>query len=422
MKSDSHEKRKRSARTGERAGDRELEARRRSEKARKVAAPIENGIERVGARAPKSRSNVVAVARAEADASARNAESSDRGRKHDPYTVPEEVSRRFVNVGKTFYFPDGARAFTDHGRKLSTPSENTEVIRSLVSIAQSRGWKAVRVSGTDAFRRAAWFAAGEVGLSVQGFVPSELERAQLARKLSARAISDRTGSMSRKTSTRDAAGLSEKGNGNANGQNDALRGRLLEHGRAPYRHREGEPMSYYVKLRTANGQREVWGVDLERAIVQSLSQPRIGDEVALVRSRREPVTVKRRERDSHGKVIGEQERQVHRNQWKIETQSFFEARARAASVLRDPAVNAKQATAMHPELTGTYMSLRAAELASKRMRDREERARFVEAVRSAMADSVERGEPLAPVKLKERTVGRGAKVGERTRAPAHVLG
>src|SRR5262245_5270872 len=51
-------------------------------------------------------------------------------------TVPEDVLRRFVQVGHTYYFPDGAHAFTDRGKRLTTPSENTEVIRSLVTIAQ----------------------------------------------------------------------------------------------------------------------------------------------------------------------------------------------------------------------------------------------------------------------------------------------
>jgi hypothetical protein len=58
-------------------------------------------------------------------------------------TVPPEIERRFVRVGREFYFPDGARAFSDRGRKLTTPSENTEVIRSLIEIARARGWQSL---------------------------------------------------------------------------------------------------------------------------------------------------------------------------------------------------------------------------------------------------------------------------------------
>ena len=44
-------------------------------------------------------------------------------------SVPEHVRKRFVQVGKHYYFADGARAFTDRGGRLTTPSENTEVIQ-----------------------------------------------------------------------------------------------------------------------------------------------------------------------------------------------------------------------------------------------------------------------------------------------------
>ena len=61
-----------------------------------------------------------------------------------------EIERRFVRIGREFYFPDGARAFSDRGRRLTTPSENTEVIRSLIEIARARGWQSLVVSGTEA--------------------------------------------------------------------------------------------------------------------------------------------------------------------------------------------------------------------------------------------------------------------------------
>src|ERR1700692_3162726 len=50
--------------------------------------------------------------------------------------VPEAIAKRFVQVRITYYFPDGARAFTDRGNRLTTPSENTEVVRSLILIAK----------------------------------------------------------------------------------------------------------------------------------------------------------------------------------------------------------------------------------------------------------------------------------------------
>ena len=49
-----------------------------------------------------------------------------------------------------------------------------------------------------------------------------------------------------------------------------------------------------------------------------------------------------------------------------------------------------------------YLNLRAAEPASRVLRDPQDRQRFVSQVRSALADYIERGEPLQPVRLRER--------------------
>ena len=94
--------------------------------------------------------------------------------------------------------------------------------------------------------------------------------------------------------------------------------------------------------------------------------------------------------------------EVFRNRWVIEKQSFFEARAAAAPIVRDEGVGAREAVREHPELAGTYLNLRAAELASRALRDPQDRRRFVSQVRSALADGIERGEPLQPVRLRER--------------------
>src|SRR6266404_1117920 len=93
--------------------------------------------------------------------------------------VPEKVRRRFVQVKNRYYFPDGARAFTDRGTRLTTPSENTEVVRSLILIAEARGWSEVTVRGTERFRREAWLAARTAGIEVRGYKPTEFERSRV---------------------------------------------------------------------------------------------------------------------------------------------------------------------------------------------------------------------------------------------------
>src|SRR5580704_1699428 len=99
------------------------------------------------------------------------------------HAVPEEIRRRFVQVKNRYYFPDGARAFTDRGTRLTTSSENTEVVRSLIQIAEARGWREVTVRGTERFRKEAWLAARLAGLNVRGYRPSEVEQGHLVRTL-----------------------------------------------------------------------------------------------------------------------------------------------------------------------------------------------------------------------------------------------
>jgi hypothetical protein len=94
--------------------------------------------------------------------------------------------------------------------------------------------------------------------------------------------------------------------------------------------------------------------------------------------------------------------EVYRNRWVIEKREFFEQRATAAEILRNETIEPWEAVREHPELAGTYLNLRAAELASRALRDPQDQRRFVAQVRHALADDIERGEPLQPVRLRER--------------------
>ena len=358
--------------------------------------------------------------------------SSAKGSPERQRLVPEHVRKRFVQVGKHYYFADGARAFSDRGGRLTTPSENTEVIRSLVAIAEARGWSEITVRGTERFRKDAWFAARLAGLDVRGYRPTEFEQAHLVRTLSR----DK-GEMTQEASGGALSGFAhreqsedDRGRGSRNSgdplrqarQGSLLTGKLVDHGRATYRHDPREPMSYFVKIETQRGDRTIWGVDLERAMKESLSRPQVGEAVGLRAVRQEAVKVRAHERDTEGKVVKEKDINTHRNRWIVEKRAFFEARAEAARTLRDTAIDPKQAVKRHPELVGTYLQVHAAELAAKRFRDPEDQQRFMTQVRLALADSVARGEPLPPVRLRtkkpERVLGRPQGAGDRQPARA----
>jgi len=282
---------------------------------------------------------------------------------------------------------------------LVTPSENAEVVKSLIAIAEARGWKEITVTGTERFRKEAWGEATALGLKVRGYSPSEFERAHLARKrareaAAAAGVTEPSAPSGAPRSADSSAPDRPKG---------PITGRLIDHGVATYRHDPHEPLSYFVKVETTEGEREIWGVDLKRALNESLTRPKIGDEIALRAVRRDTVTVRETARDPEGKVLGHKPLDTHRNRWIVERQEFFVERAAAARTLRDPSIDPKQAARRHPVLVGTYLQMHAAQLAARQFRDPQDREKFVSLVRTALADAVARGEPLPPVRLKEKT-------------------
>jgi hypothetical protein len=318
------------------------------------------------------------------------------------------VRDRFVQDGHRFYFPDGSQAFRDMGRRLTTASENTQVVRSLIEIAHSRGWTEVSVSGTERFRHEAWRQARLEGLAVRGFRATDEQQAQLIRSLARRLARPSDGISADSQPASPAPSSSPRDSPVHDQPRERIAGKLVDHGRDAYRHDPNEEPSYFVRLQTRDGPREIWGKDIERAVTKSLTQPQIGDDVVLQRTGRDAVTVKRQERDADGQ-LQPKDVSVFRNRWVIEKQEFFEQRAATAKALRDEAIGPREAVRQHPELTGTYLNLRAAELASRTLRDPQDRWRFVAQVRRALADDIERGEPLQPVRVRERIATRAVK-------------
>ncbi|MEO8017855.1 MAG: LPD7 domain-containing protein [Pseudomonadota bacterium] len=316
-------------------------------------------------------------------------------------TVPDTVRERFIQIGNNFFFPDGAEAFSDHGNRVTTRSENAVVIQSMVAIAQARSAKNVTVTGTDFFKKEAWFAARLVGLEVTGYLPSALEQERLVRAIARRRTAERE----------DDAPAVERPNGKAgharergSETGELIVGRLVDHGPAPYQHKPGQPMSYYVRIETERGDLEIWGVDLERSVRQSLSTPGVGDEVGLRAISRNPVTVIAPKFDASGSEVGREEVQAHRNQWILEKKELLDRRFKMADTFRNATVSAAEAVKQFPELEGSYLQLQMARVGvEQRIASADAREQFVDHLRAHLAKTIEYGQPLEPVHLKART-------------------
>jgi hypothetical protein len=72
-------------------------------------------------------------------------------------------------------------AFTEAPLKLSTDTDNPSVARSMVDVAEARGWRALRVSGSEDFRRMVWLDATLRGVKTLGYEPHH-EDVELLRK------------------------------------------------------------------------------------------------------------------------------------------------------------------------------------------------------------------------------------------------
>ena len=178
-------------------------------------------------------------------------------------------------------------------------------------------------------------------------------------------------------------------------------------------------MSYYVRIETERGDREIWGVDLERAFRQSLSTPGIGQEVGVRAVGRDPVTVPTTKRDA--------DRPRSRTR-RACTCTAISGASRARSFWIDgakwPTCFAMRPSApptpsrQFPELEGSYLQLQMARAGvEQRIESGAAREQFVEHLRAHLAKAIQYGQALEPVRLKARGEER-EKTQERDHSPA----
>ena len=268
----------------------------------------------------------------------------------------ESLRHRFLQADHKFYFrgpgePDKV-AFSDHGKRLTTEHEDPTVIHGMLLLAQAKGWTSLHVKGSDTFKAEAWIQATMVGIEVQGYQPREIDRVrreerrgetstkQTPPEFRVEPVGPRDPSTSRAEQKPDPltaaqqvaittlqtilrergdsasmiAAAVEEARARLQGERLVV-GRLVEHGKARYGHDEQAEQSYVVKIATAKGEKEVWGVDLARAMERS--EAKIGDAVALIQRAHERVTVQAPVKNETGKIVGVAPQPAKRNKWEV---------------------------------------------------------------------------------------------------------
>ena len=328
--------------------------------------------------------------------------------------VPDQILSRYYRIGQKYYLDNGDLAFVNHGQKLTTQSENVQIVRDLLEITRANHVSAVTVTGTDTFRRTVWAQAQRLGIEVHGYTPTVHDEKQLVRAMAredAQRRSEERGSAqtSPPEARQPAAQAAESGRERSRSAKETAPkdrfyyGELLDHGREHFKRDPHEEMSYYVTIGTPTGTHDLWGKDLERAFAESKTRPKIGDQIGVRQTGKEAVTITELKRDQSGNVIGEEPKSTHKNRWMVEKREFFEERAQMAEIVRDRSITPAQGTQRRPQLAGTYVTLKLAEeYANTAIGDRDARKQFLEMIREAIATRIERGEPLRTTPVRDR--------------------
>ena len=302
---------------------------------------------------------------------------------------PERVRKRYLRAGNQYFLKEAPYqlAFEDMGPYLVTEHNRPDVVESMVDMAHAKSWQRIRVSGHEVFRSEVWLQGTLLGMEVRGYEPKAADLARLADARQARlnnrieaglkveptAVAGSRGntderyaaSPSPQARAHAASNVASPGptrtesdspppvpesRDTANDEPDAPRryvGELREHGRAPYRHNPARSDSYYVAFRDEAGvDHVVWGVDLERAVLESLAA--IGQQVTLENLGKRLVTVKVPILDGDGVVVGEEEKDVHRNTWQVDVVQRGRPASKVTSRAETPSGDAAQPYADQP--------------------------------------------------------------------------
>ncbi len=285
---------------------------------------------------------------------AKDGEEPRLTQRHD---AAESLRKRFIEAGEQFYYRTAPGeptkiAFIDHGKRLVTEHDDPSVIQGMVLRAKAKGWTTVRVNGTPEFKTEAWVQATIAGLEVEGYTPRGIDLAQREDRREQRPVrrpaskdqrdpeaSNRKASDSPQRSEKtmsdgqqvalatleatlrargDSPGMIsaaiEEARARLQGERVVV-GTVVDYGIDHFEHDVQKDKSYFVKVATPQGEREIWGVDLTRACEQR--EVKRGDAVALVQQTHERVTVTVPFRNESGTPIGAASQPATRNRWEV---------------------------------------------------------------------------------------------------------
>ncbi len=118
----------------------------------------------------------------------------------------EIVNKQFHVSGSRYLFKDRNRnvAFTDRGSKIVSNSNEDRVARAMAIMADAKGWKTIKISGHNDFRREVWLESKIRGIEVNGYRPTQKDLYDLEKQ-----TNHRTNQIE-KSDSKDKAGIDKE--------------------------------------------------------------------------------------------------------------------------------------------------------------------------------------------------------------------
>lgn len=118
------------------------------------------------------------------DAGVKDAGTQPSGPKGSPVDAEERqdaLRKRYLRTAEGYHDKQTMElVIHDKGNRLSSPREDLSTVDAMATAAADRGWVSVNVTGTDNFKREAWYQLSVRGIEVTGYSPSPVDKERLA--------------------------------------------------------------------------------------------------------------------------------------------------------------------------------------------------------------------------------------------------
>ena len=221
----------------------------------------------------------------------------------------------------------GDKVFRDNGEKIVMRSRQPDLNHTAVALTlAAEKYGVVKITGNKAFKQQVLDVAVSKDLNIvfadkameAEFIrrKEELKQAATAESAKVQASASPSAGDESNAMVKSSAQATTDAPTTAPLKGDATHVEpvtLVNHGPAPYQHKEGNAASYFVAL--SNGETK-WGVKLKDAIEESGAK--IGDEVSVSKAGAKDVEVQVQKEDEQGNKLPPETIETKRNEWVIE--------------------------------------------------------------------------------------------------------